>query len=72
MQNVKGNNDIFDHWFHTALKIHREQAIYLYNMRTFIQLPLSLKFKNDFEQKNEMCNTLGNYILTFQNDFFEQ
>jgi len=72
MQNLKVNNDIYENWFHSQLRIHREQAIYLYNMRNFIQLPLSLKFKNDFEQKNEMCNTLGNYIFTFQNDFFNE
>ena len=72
MQNVKGNNDIFDHWFQSALRMHREQAIHLYNMRNYIQLPTSLKFKNEVEQKNEMCFTLGNLINTFQNDFFNE
>ena len=70
MQNVKGNNDIFDHWFHSALRMHREQAIHLFNMRNYIQLPTSLKFKNEIEQKNDMCFTLSNLINTFQNDFF--
>ena len=72
MQNVKGNNDMFDHWFHSALRIHREQAIHLFNMRNYIQLPTSLKFKNDSEQRNEMYFTLGNLINTFQNDFFNE
>jgi len=72
MQNVKGNNDIFDHWFQSALRMHREQAIHLFNMRNYIQLPTSLKFKNEVEQKNEMCFTLGNLINTFQNDFFNE
>jgi hypothetical protein len=72
MENVKGNNDMFDHWFHSALRIHREQAIHLFNMRNYIQLPTSLKFKNDSEQKHEMYFTLGNLINTFQNDFFNE
>jgi len=72
MLNVKGNNDIFDNWFYTALKIHKEQAFYLFEMRKFIQLPPTLKFKNEIEQKNEMCNALGNYISTFQIDFFNE
>jgi hypothetical protein len=72
MQNVKGNSDMFDHWYHSALRMHREQAIHLFNMRNFIQLPTSLKFKNESDQKNEMCFTLGNLINTFQNDFFNE
>jgi len=72
MQNVKGNNDAFDHWYHSALRMHREQAIHLFNMRNYIQLPTSLKFKNESEQKNEMCFTLGNLINTFQDDFFNE
>ena len=72
MQNVKGNNDMFDHWYHSALRMHREQAIHLFNMRNYIQLPTSLKFKNESEQKNEMYFTLGNLINTFQIDFFNE
>jgi hypothetical protein len=72
MQNVKGNNDAFDHWYHSALRMHREQAIHLFNMRNYIQLPTSLKFKNESEQKNEMCFTLGNLINTFQDNFFNE